>query len=512
MARFVEFNNPITRIQPDQAGSEAREIEGRHLGASFNELGREVGGSIESVATAWEAGRTENEIGQFNTAKVGFLNDMDASLRDYFSKTSPFDPDNATKYLEGVEPQFNKLLDMGQEFTPAARKQVEEFVNQQRLSFTRQAHVEQAQAATSGSIQGFLDVGQNFQQRVAKSPWLLSDTLDAYQTTAEGLKENPNLTPEGRAQIDAHSREQSAKITLSAMHSMATTNAPQFRSDLAAGKFDKFGIVDEDKQQLDEFAKRQEGLQRQDQQLAIRQASEKARRGYEAELADPNVDPMDIQRRALRDTALEGGDPDSVFRLAQTVMNERIAASKREDTVTERNNPLLNAFMNEINSGQFKTGSADSAVGNGLTMGERNFLETMAAGRKTKEGAAINQVINTWRADAHRIIAAAQGGVSTPEAANAIAAFDTAFIREMEQRRQHPALIQKNPGDTFQNVLGAQDNVEKLVKLFAGQSETGQPTSNAAQDMRAAILRQSVQKPAAGGTIDRAAMDKVLGH
>jgi hypothetical protein len=252
MANIKEYVSPIDKITPSQVGSEAYEIEGRHIGASFNELGHEIGGAVQSVTNELDKHAEMDDIAQSaNSASTNLAmqdkNWNQTIAQTDFAKTSP--SELADKQIE----QTNKFWDdwVGQAKTLKGQEYRLARADSYKYEFEKKARGDSM--VVSGVL--FDKTASNMENNLGEAANLDGTPSGTMRAVNEAqisfdamLKANPNLDEAERARRqEKFNSEVLPRIATAGAFGSMQRNPDQFVEDLRAGAYgNTFSATDMD--------------------------------------------------------------------------------------------------------------------------------------------------------------------------------------------------------------------------------------------------------------------------
>lgn len=288
MANIRQFVNPIDKLQPTEMGSEAREIEGRHIGADIDIAGRFIGGAITDVGNQIQEEHNlaaQAQISDYYTKKDIQLRQI---TNDWLSKQDVSDPQLSGRYAEEVldpalnegDPQWEGMSRRSQQFAEAHKAQLRNVY----------AH----QVMTDASVLGGIAAGNMFNDYVKQqSPELLHDPTQLGRMQDElwgkfnySIDQNPNLSPAVKKQLQTEVNERSRDLAKAGALGSIYRNAYEFRDAVDRGDWDKSGLNGGELAQLrNEADVRIKGLEATaDRDIALKDRIE--RKDWDAHIAD----------------------------------------------------------------------------------------------------------------------------------------------------------------------------------------------------------------------------------
>lgn len=254
MGRIQEYTSPIDKLTPTSMGSEAFEIEGRHVGAAFNQLGHEIGGAVDTYVDH----ENQQDIAALsNAASQNFIANT-ASWNKTISSQDPSQVDPAETQQKWLSEQFEPSLDKlsGMAKTDAGRKWVDRFANEQRMHFAERTTADMS--TMSGlAVQSNINQSLNNYSQAARldgTPGGLGAILRMSDASIEANIDAHNLTGDKAAQIrESYMTAGRREISRASAMGAAERNPVQFKADLAAGKYADY-FSGEDAASLDKYA------------------------------------------------------------------------------------------------------------------------------------------------------------------------------------------------------------------------------------------------------------------
>lgn len=474
MPNIREFTSPINRLEPTSMGSQAREIEGRHIGADLDIAGRYVGGAVEKLGSAWEQGVTESEIAQVNQLNSDQMAALDKSKADAFSKADPNDPNVAENWRKsGLEESLSEFDARTADMTPAARRLAQQHISNLRQMFTREAHADQANLAAIGAVNSLKDTGEFFTQRVNGAN--IDDTVEAWNTTIGAVLENPNLTPEARAKIGEEFGDKTRhNIIANGLTAQITSNPKQFMDDLNSGKLDKYNLTAEDKEKLGNVATRVSNALDRAGEHEAEQAQKAARH-----LADTTLDtylqnvPIDADGNPRPDQAwlknvLADKNLDREARSQALEVFGRWAVKPEKPAV--KPNPTLNNLTQRAGDGTLTDAELRSHVGVDISTAEYTFLKGLSNGSKVAAGQTQNRIITTNLATARQIINARLGSNNEQSALAYKAVADWYMERVNAARNPN---VKNMLADPTKHIMMLNDDLQGLIDTVTHTDSKG---------------------------------------
>lgn len=239
MPNIATYEDKGGAPRADQAGSEAYEVEGRHIEGAYATAGNAIGGGLKSLG---------GEIQQHDEMQDTSANSVQgaaafANLSNQLSQTAAAagaDPINSEKHFSDFQAQMESTIGaIGQDAATTQGKQnAERIQNTLREEFTRQTIG--AQSAVSGQVvsNNLTLTSNNLAQAVSDNPTLLPAATAMLQGSLEDQLKAHNLSPEENTRIRTQYGAPAVKqLGVAAFQTMAQNNPDAAKDALTKGQF-----------------------------------------------------------------------------------------------------------------------------------------------------------------------------------------------------------------------------------------------------------------------------------
>lgn len=145
MPNIRQFENPITGIRPNETGSSAFEVEGRHIGADIDIAGRFIGGAITEVGNAYQERETLQQLTGLQKDFTDLDTGLSQKLQQHFAGVDINDPNAGKNFQEQtLEPAVDEFL---KKYEGASKQ-----VYQRALQYAGELRKQNIMASTSEQI------------------------------------------------------------------------------------------------------------------------------------------------------------------------------------------------------------------------------------------------------------------------------------------------------------------------------------------------------------------------
>lgn len=223
----------------DQAGSEAYEIEGRHIEGAYATAGNSIGGGLKQLGGEIQQHDEMQDTSTNSVQGASAFADLSTKLSQA-SAAAAADPSNAEKHFSDFQQAMEDTIGgIGQDSsTTQGKENAERIQNTLREEFTRQTMG--AQSLVQGQVvsNNLVQTKNNIAQAVSNNPTLLSSGIAMLQGTLEDQLKAHNLTPEENTRIRNEYGAPAAKdLGVAAFHTMAQNNPDAAVGALKSGQF-----------------------------------------------------------------------------------------------------------------------------------------------------------------------------------------------------------------------------------------------------------------------------------
>lgn len=262
MPNITEYIDRVKAPQASSAGSEAFEIEGRHIESAFAEGGGALGRGISSVGRDIQQHDELQDSSQISAESAKAFAEMSSDLDQTMRSADPNKVDDvADKWRETQGSKIDSLFQdvsttQGEEMAARMRSTLRQEMMRSSMSY-------QSTIAGQAIVQN-LDTTKNYlAQGVAANPSTLPTALAIMQNGLdEQLKNHKVLSAEDVAKVRQQYGDQTAKdLGIAAFKTMAENNPDQALKDLHDPKGMLGGLFSgEELSTLDGFAKTQQRI------------------------------------------------------------------------------------------------------------------------------------------------------------------------------------------------------------------------------------------------------------
>lgn len=239
MPNIETYQNKIEAPRADSAGSEAFEMEGRHIEASYAQAGHDIGGGIQAIGADVEKHEEIQDSASNSKAGAAAFLSLSNQLNDASSKAAA-DPDSADKHFDGFNQSMEDTIgSIGNDATTdSGRANAERIQNTLRDEFTRQSIGARSAVDGQAVISSLRQTQNTLTQAVSNNPSLLDSTSAYLKQTLQDQLAAHSLRPEESARISAEIGDQAQKALGEAAFTTMAQNNPQAALDaLHGGKF-----------------------------------------------------------------------------------------------------------------------------------------------------------------------------------------------------------------------------------------------------------------------------------
>lgn len=239
MPKIETFDNNIRAPQASQAGSEAFEIEGRHVEAAYAQAGNAIGRGLKEVGGEVQQYQEMQDTSQNSVQGAAAFANLSTKLSQAAAAASA-DPQNTEKHFQDFQSAMDETIgSIGQDAdTTHGKENALRIQNTLREEFTRQAMG--AQSIVQGQqIKTNLETTKNtIAQAVANNPTLMETGIALLHGTVEDQLKSHTLQPSEEARVREEFTNPAIKdIGIAAFKTMADRDPAAAQDALTKGRF-----------------------------------------------------------------------------------------------------------------------------------------------------------------------------------------------------------------------------------------------------------------------------------
>lgn len=354
------FQSDVKIPTADNAGSEAYEIEGRHIEGAFAQAGQAIGQGIGRVGNAVENHYEIQDTSQNLKDSAQLLADQSKQISDTMQTADPNDADQVADNLR--DQMTAKVADLGQgNVTRAGQEQAQRM--QSQLTDQLSTKISAYHSVLSGQA-----VTQNLDQTVATLNQAVANDPTSWRSAADlltgGLKDqlatHKDLSPEELNRVhDEFGVPAVQKLAATAFQSLAEKNPQGALDSLSKGDFsDVFSA--EDIKQAQGYANTQLRAQTEAQKAAATQLKEQQTAAFKATTSglvasmmrpDGSLQvPPGVPQEIVKSALMPGAEPGEVRSMMDMVKSINTENAKGVKAVTDPS--TYSMFNQKLLSGQ----------------------------------------------------------------------------------------------------------------------------------------------------------------
>lgn len=374
MPNIKTYDNDVRPPTGDQVGSEAYEIEGRHIESAYATAGNAIGGGMKDIGNNIQQHEEIQDTSANSVAGAAAFADLSTKLSQTAANAAA-DPTNAQKHFTDFQQDMeNTLGQIGQDSTTTQGKQnAERIQGTLREEFTRQTMG--AQSLIQGQIvsNNLVQTKNSLAQAVSNNPTLLPAATSMLQGSLEDQLKAHNLTPEENTRIRSEYGAPAIKdLSVAAFQTMAQQNPAAARDALTKGQF-ATTFSGEEIGTLTNYANEQEKAQTVAQKAAIQQQKEQDTANFKAttsamvgSMIQPDGSlsiPKDLPQQIIKTSLMPGADPGEIRSLAG--MTQRVLKDQEEGVKAKTDPDTYAAFGPKMLDGSLTAQDVYNARNNG---------------------------------------------------------------------------------------------------------------------------------------------------
>lgn len=397
------YTNRVEAPRADSAGSEAYEILGRHVEASYAQAGNAIGSAIGVVGKDAEQYEEIQDSNAISVAGAKAFSDLSQNLRTTMANADPNQADQtAEQWRDGV--MEKALSGIGADVnTQHGRDMAERVQNTLREEFTRQSIGASATLAGQAAVDTVTQTTNGLAQAVSNDPSLLPTAM-AYMhgTINDQITAHGSLGADEVARIRSMATEGAKNIGVAAFQTMAQRNPDAAKAALERGDFagmfngDEIGTLNryadaqgKAKIEADKAAATELKAQQKQQFDAAGSAAYASMLQPDGTLVVPKDLPQQIVQMALMPGA-EPGTVRSMIDMVKTVNDQKAKGTKvvsdphtyesfsqqmLNGTLTDRDiyNARANSQLSDKDVNYFRSGIRDLAADPAKKDAEKQF-------------------------------------------------------------------------------------------------------------------------------------------
>lgn len=346
MPNIREYNAPVDKLNPTEAGAAAYELEGRHIGADIDIAGRYIGGALGQAGEAYDRHQDIQDVSALTQQASKSTLALDDAWNQTLSSAGP-DTDLHALRDQFMQDQVGKhtqdLKDAAK--TDKGRAYAERWADETFNQFGRSATADIMNASGQFAVQGLHQLITDQGQRAYNNP----ENLDAVLQFADGsvghIKDSHDMKGVKGADFDQlYMTQERPKIILNAMQGALVKNPQQFADDLNAGKYDKYGISAQEKLTLQARATSAVDMQQRQDEALRKRVSDSAVADYHSNMFDANgkfVMPkngnfLSVIGQINKDQRLTPEAQETLSRYVYGMYQDTVVAPIREKRADER--------------------------------------------------------------------------------------------------------------------------------------------------------------------------------
>lgn len=480
MPNIQTFEDNVRAPTADNAGSEAYEIEGRHIEGAYATAGQAIGRGIEQIGGQVQQHEEIQDTSSNSVAGAAAFSDLSAKL-SATAAAAAADPANSQKHFQDFQQQMEDTIGgIGQDSTTdRGRAQAATLQATLRQEFTHQAIGAQSTIDGQAIVTGLTQTKNSIAQAVSNNPTLLNTGIAMLRGTMEDQLASHQLSPEATARVRGEFIDPAIKdLGTAAFQSMAQANPDAAKQALSSGQFagmfsgEEIGSLnryaDAQAKALTTSQKAQIELQKQ----ADKEQFTKTTSAMVGSMIQPDGSlsiPHDLPQQIIKASLMPGADMGAIKSLAdmtQTILKDQdkgVKAVTDPETFAKFGPAMLNGTLsaqdvyNARNNGQLS--DKDTSY----------FLSGMKNLQEDPQRKAAEKQFNDWAQAQKPAFTKGSGllGIADPHGTEKFNQFQQAAHDQFEQAYNQKGdwqglLNAKNPGylgkaapQFMQNVKGA---------------------------------------------------------
>lgn len=409
---IAQYMNRAEAPRATSAGSEAFEIEGRHVEASYGEAGQAIGQGLARAGQAVGEYEEMQDTSAISAQGAKAFADLSDSLRTTMANADPNQADvTASKWRDEALQQG--LNDIGADANTRKGKEMAERVqNTLREEFTRQSI---GAASTLGSVaitENLTQVKNGLAQAVSNNPSLLPTALAyLHGTMQDQLSAHTALSPQDAARVHSEVVTGGTKdLALAAAETMGQRSPQGLRDALHSGFF-AGAFSAEEIGHLENYANMQDKAQieaSKAQETMIDKANKKAYdgavNGIYTQMLQPDGSlhvPPDLPQQIVKAALMPGAEPGTSRSMIEMVKAINTENAKGVKITTDPQTDQV--FGQKLMDGTLTDRDLYSARASGLLSDKdlqryRTGIRDLAADPAKKEAEKqFQQFLNNWK-------------------------------------------------------------------------------------------------------------------
>jgi hypothetical protein len=426
MPQIKTYDSDVRAPLASQAGSEAYEIEGRHVESAYAQAGNAIGGGLKTVGEEIQQHQEMQDTSSNSVAGAAAMADLSTKLQQS-SAAAAADPANAQKHFQDFQSAMEDTISkIGTDNdTTAGQKNAERIQNTLREEFTRQSMG--AQSIVAGQqVKTNLDTMSNtLAQAVSNNPTLLETGIAMLHGSVEDQLKAHNLSPEENARIRNEFTQPAIKgLGIAAFKSMAESNPQGALDQLQKGRFAGM-FSGEEIGALTTYANSQAKAQTTAQRAAIEQQKQADEAAFNANasaivgayiqpdgsMAIPKNAPQAIVKLSLMPQA-KPGEIKSLADMTQTILKDQ------EKKIKATSDPMTyQSFATKLTSGNLSAQEVYEARTQGLLSDKDTsfYLRGINALRQDPAKKDAEKQFNQWAMSQKSAFTKPSGAFNLPD-------------------------------------------------------------------------------------------------
>lgn len=480
MPNIKTYDNDIRAPQGDQAGSEAYEIEGRHIEGAYATAGSAIGQGLKQIGGQIQQHEEIQDTSANSTQGAAAFADLSTKLSQTAAAAAA-DPANASKHFADFQQTMEDTIGgIGQDSsTTQGKANATRIQDTIREEFTRQSIG--AQSSISGQVvsSNLIQTKNSIAQAVSNNPTLLSTGVAMLQGTLEDQLKSHNLTPEENTRIRNEYGAPAVKdLGIAAFQTMAQNNPDAAKAALTSGQF--AGMFNgEEIGTLNRYADAQARALTTSQKAAIQQQKEADTQQFRqttsamvGSMIQPDGSlaiPKDLPQQIIKASLMPGAEPGEVRSLAD--MTKTILKDQETGVKAKTDPETFAAFGPKMLSGTLTDQDVYNARNNGMLSDKDTsyFLSGMKNLEADPARKAAEKQFSDWANAQKPAFTKGSGllGIADPHGTEKFNQFQQAAHAQFEQAysqkgdwqgllsAKNPSYLGKIAPQYMQNVKGA---------------------------------------------------------
>lgn len=179
------FNSNIDKLNPNEVGAQAFEMEGRHVAAVYHQAGQDIGGGLGSVGEQLEQHDTIVQTADITKQMSDLEVKAHADMLQARTTMDPNDPEAVNKFMDQYKDQLQDITN--KTYTPRAYEAMQRLTNdfqtRTRNSFTGY----QSEAQANQTLANLNGTTANFANLANRDPNYIGVGVDAVKVAAAAL-------------------------------------------------------------------------------------------------------------------------------------------------------------------------------------------------------------------------------------------------------------------------------------------------------------------------------------